>query len=216
MNPETTNNPSQINPTPNQVAGSSKKCKHMPIIIILAILTVAGIGFGGFELWQNMQKDSKIADLEAQIGEVERVIGDENISNDENPFSEGVLASIKQSGMEYNFKSTKGYGDEFVYAKIDSNANLLFGYLDNFQNIASDVIYADFLFEGQAGESLYFVKSDGSAGVVKNVTDKNYKTEKPLAEEISTDSKVVSVKNITTPAGYKVVLVDADGSFINL
>lgn len=207
-----------IGQTPQPVMEQpAKKCKNknLPLIIILTILTVGGLGFGGFELWQNTQKDSKIADLELEIQTGNQTECIESISDNGASFREGVLASIKHDGMEYNFKSTMGYENETVYAKIDGNANLLFGHLDNFQNIASDVIYADFLFEGQAGESLYFVRSDGSVGVVKNVTDINYKTEKPLVEEIA-ESMVVSVKNITTPVGHKVILVDADGNFIDL
>lgn len=65
MNSETIN-PNLINSAPTQAAESPKKCKHMPIIVVLAVLAVAGIGFGGFELWQNMQKDNHVTVLEAQ------------------------------------------------------------------------------------------------------------------------------------------------------
>ncbi|MBO4813034.1 hypothetical protein J5491_02690 [Candidatus Saccharibacteria bacterium] len=49
-----------IQPTPG---AEQKKCKHVPIIIVLAILLVGSCAFGGFELWQSMQKDSEIAKL---------------------------------------------------------------------------------------------------------------------------------------------------------
>lgn len=67
MNSETINDPNQISSTPTQVIESPKKCKHLPIIIVLAILAVGGLGFGGFELWQNIQKDSDIKNLQAKI-----------------------------------------------------------------------------------------------------------------------------------------------------
>ncbi len=44
----------------------SKKCKHTPIIIVLVILLVASCAFGGFALWQSMQKDSEIAKLKEE------------------------------------------------------------------------------------------------------------------------------------------------------
>ena len=85
---------------------------------------------------------------------------------------------------------------------------------DKKYTVASNVIFADFLWEGNgSAPSLYFVKDDGSVGVVKNVT---YDTESPTPEEVAITSKAVSVKNITTQAGHKVVVIDIDGNFVNL
>ena len=85
---------------------------------------------------------------------------------------------------------------------------------DKKYTVASNVVFADFLWEGNGGTpSLYFVKDDGSVGVIKNVT---YDTESPISEEVAVTSKAVSVKNITTQAGHKVVVIDVDGNFVNL
>lgn len=46
---------------------TSAKCKHMPIIIILAVLAVSGLCFGGIELWQNTQKNNEIKSLQTRI-----------------------------------------------------------------------------------------------------------------------------------------------------
>jgi hypothetical protein len=46
---------------------TSAKCKHMPIIITLAVLTISGLCFGGIELWQNTQKNSEIKSLQTRI-----------------------------------------------------------------------------------------------------------------------------------------------------
>ena len=43
-----------------------KKCKHIPIIIDLAILSIGGLGFGGFELWQNTQQKGEIKNLKEE------------------------------------------------------------------------------------------------------------------------------------------------------
>lgn len=44
-----------------------KKCKHLPIIIILAIIAVVGIGFGIFEFYQNQTKSSEIDILKSSV-----------------------------------------------------------------------------------------------------------------------------------------------------
>ena len=35
----------------------AKGCGHIPIIILLSILALGGIGFGGFEFYQNLQNN---------------------------------------------------------------------------------------------------------------------------------------------------------------
>ena len=35
----------------------SRKCKHTLISVVLAILAIGGLGFGGYKLWQNAKKD---------------------------------------------------------------------------------------------------------------------------------------------------------------
>lgn len=59
MNPEIANNSSQMNSTPTQVAESPKKCKNknLALIIVLTIFAIGGIGFGGFELLQNIKNN---------------------------------------------------------------------------------------------------------------------------------------------------------------
>ncbi len=57
--------PTQTTPTQTTqpIPQEPKKCKHLPIIIVLIILLVASCAFGGFELWQNIQKESEITKL---------------------------------------------------------------------------------------------------------------------------------------------------------
>ena len=59
----------QITSTPaiQPVLQGSKKCNHVPIIIILAILLICSCTFGGLELWQGLQKDSEIAKLKEEV-----------------------------------------------------------------------------------------------------------------------------------------------------
>lgn len=48
-----------INSVPSQNM-ETPKSKLMSVVIILAVLVAAGIGFGGYELWENMRKENMI------------------------------------------------------------------------------------------------------------------------------------------------------------
>ena len=54
--------PTNLNPEP--IINPVKKRNLTPIIIILVILAIGGLGFGGFEFWQNMKKDDEIKNLQ--------------------------------------------------------------------------------------------------------------------------------------------------------
>ena len=98
MESETTN----LNPT--QVAESQKKCKHVPVIIVLAVLAASGIGFGGFELWQNVQKDNDINNLQAdKIKSEEQKAEKENIAVENNniTFSNAAGGPYIEEGYFY-------------------------------------------------------------------------------------------------------------------
>lgn len=60
MEPQTTFT-SPVTPLSQTPTQPNNKCRIW--LIILGILTLAGLGFGGFELYQNLQKDQKIAQL---------------------------------------------------------------------------------------------------------------------------------------------------------
>ena len=72
--------PQQNNQVPLQV---TKKCNHLPIIIILVLLLIGACGFGGYEFWQGMQKDTEIIELkdnakgkDIEIAELKEEIND--------------------------------------------------------------------------------------------------------------------------------------------
>jgi len=97
------------NPNPQPMEKPVKKCKHMPIIIILAILTIGGLGFGGYELWQNMQKESQISDLHEQLNiQQDNKTGQsdgDNITNYKNP----VIKSSNPDEIYRLWFETSGY-----------------------------------------------------------------------------------------------------------
>ncbi len=186
---------------------------------IACIVAVCGIGFGVYGIMQVSDKDSQISNLKTQIEELRTAKKDEtstivDIDTDDGSksFSTNILTNIKNLGdSTYGFKSSN-FGNGTAYAYINSDGDLILE-KDNKYTIASNVIFADFLWEGNGGApSLYFVKDDGSVGVVKDVND----TENPVAEEVAATSKAVLVRNITTQGGHKIVIVDTDGNFVDL
>ena len=190
--------------------------------IVACIAAICGIGFGIYGMMQVPDKNNQISNLKTQIQKFETAEKDKeptiidieaNESDDDKSFSANILTNIKNLGdSTYGFKSSN-FGNGTVYAYINSNGDLVLE-KDQKYIVAPNVIFADFLWEGNGGApSLYFVKDDGSVGVVKNVT---HDTESPIVEDISTTSKAVLVRNITTQDGHKIVIIDTDGNFINV
>lgn len=191
---------------------------------IACVVAVCGVGFGVYGMIKSSDKDNQISDLKTQIEKfktAESTKNNETVSTDttviegdnDNSFTSNVLSSIKNlNGLKYGFKSSN-FGNRTVYAYINSDGSLI---LENNEKhtIASNVVFADFLWEGNGGApSLYFVREDGSVGVIKNAA---YNIENPVVEEVSSNQKAVSVKNVTGQGGHKVVIVDIDGNFIDL
>lgn len=59
--------------TQNSSVGS-KKCNHVPIIVVLAILAVCGFSFGGFELYQNINNGSQACNIKCEQGDNEGIV----------------------------------------------------------------------------------------------------------------------------------------------
>ena len=193
---------------------------------IACIVAVCGIGFGVYGIMQISQKDNQISDLKTKIEQLETskndnestiVDTDNDANNSDKSFSTNILTNIKTLGdLVFGFKSYND-GNAVFYEYIDSNGDLILEKgKDKKHIVASNVIYADFLWESNNGvPSLYFVKNDGSVGVVKNII--YIDTEDPEIEAIAIASKAISVKNVSNPGGlHKVVAIDIDGNFIDL
>ena len=211
-----------VAPTP-MTNDKPKSGKGLKIATAIACIVAAcGIGFGVYGVLQNSEKDNQISNLKTQINELEiaetknnteqTIIEPVVTDNDDTLFATTVSTNIKNlGGSTYGFKSIN-LGNGTIYAYIDSNCDLILE-KNGKTTIASNVIFADFLWEGNGGApSLYFVRDDGTVGVVKNITDNATQT----AEEIPVMKKAIAVKNITTQGGHKVIIVDVDGNFIDL
>lgn len=59
--------------TQNSSVGS-KKCNHVPIIVVLTILAVCGFSFGGFELYQNINNGSQVCNTECEQNGNESIV----------------------------------------------------------------------------------------------------------------------------------------------
>ena len=61
MNPQIQASPVHVT---QPIQQEVKKCNNLPVIIILVLLLIGSCAFGGYELWQGLQKDSQITKLE--------------------------------------------------------------------------------------------------------------------------------------------------------
>ena len=61
MDPQNQVTPVQVT---QPVQQEVKKCSYLPVIIVLVILLIGSCAFGGYELWNGLQKDSQITKLE--------------------------------------------------------------------------------------------------------------------------------------------------------
>ena len=130
MNSETINDPNQISSTPTQIIESPKKCKHLPIIIVLIILAVAGIGFGGFELWQNMQKNTEIDSYKNQIALKDEEISKLNLQKTE---SDNPTISPEQQPSSNDYIYVGEWG---VKIKIPENLKGISYIYDNHSHLS--------------------------------------------------------------------------------
>lgn len=92
---------------PARVAASAlaaKKCKHLPVIIALAVVALLGLGFGGYEFYQNQQRNKEISDLQSE--KIEK--NDKNSEDDEK----------SEDGAGENSNSTAVEIDKRLYLKV--------------------------------------------------------------------------------------------------
>ena len=132
---EPQNQPIDSNPQPT--AEPAKKCKHTAMIVILAILAIGGIGFGGYEFWQNIQKDDEIKNLQAEnikAEESENEIAEENKEIENNPVFSGAVGGpyikdgyfyVPEWGLKFNIPSDlTNYGYSVNYALAHGEGNV--------------------------------------------------------------------------------------------
>jgi len=109
----------------------AKKCKHMPIIIILAVLAIGGLGFGGFEFWQNIQKDDEAKNLQAKNTKIEEQDKDtlvednkdqEGLNNDQN--CNNLPSEINEPILGFFDDKTIALTNK-IYSEFDFEINFL-------------------------------------------------------------------------------------------
>lgn len=202
--------------------------------VVASIVALCGIGFGVYGMMKASEKKDTNPVIEVQVKN-----SDGTITSVESPeiqtvnnkttvtispvtteegtsFSDNILSSIKSldEGTTFGFKSLSWGGTSYAY--IDTLGNLIYDKSGNKYTVASDVVYADFLWYGNGGSpSLYFVRDDGTVGVVKEIGDVDPANGLNV-EDVAVTGKAVSVKNITINGGHRVIVIDSEGNFINI
>lgn len=88
-----------------------QKNKYVPVIAILTIVAIAGLGFGGYELWQNMQKDEEVKtlqaeniDLQVEKNEAEAKVAEGGTTLETRGITESDAASeVKENTSDYMY-----------------------------------------------------------------------------------------------------------------
>lgn len=123
----------------------TKKCKHLPIIVILAIFAIGGLGFGGLELWQNMQKNDEIKKLQAEKNE--EVETSEYQEPQAEQTEEKLEASLGQGGMlQFGGFSVKIPDDIIGFAYLEDTYRIyLWGtvYHQGDQAVGDGIVWGD-------------------------------------------------------------------------
>lgn len=107
-------------PTPGPV---QKKCKHLPIVISLAIIAVVGIGFGGFEFYQNLIKNSETDTLKHQLA-----------TNSDNNVPSGDASSLPSvENAEKMLENYTGSGLKIMAMSLNASYNTFISNFDDNQ-----------------------------------------------------------------------------------
>ena len=126
-------------PTAQTVQPEVKKCNHIPIIIVLAILAVCGFAFGGFELYDNMQSKNQTGSSETEYSN-----NDEN-NNEKDDDRAGTVISGNASFAVPNPPYDEGTNDGTVKFEYGIYDDILFAYSINYHlhpygHIVSEVV----------------------------------------------------------------------------
>ncbi len=92
-----------IDPSMQPIVESGKKCKHLPIIIVLSFLLVASLGFVGYEFWQNIRQQDEISALKAENSKTEESKATEEKPAPEETAGKPALENIEDSSNYINF-----------------------------------------------------------------------------------------------------------------
>lgn len=103
-----------------------KKCNHIPIIIVLAILAVCGFAFGGFELYDNLQSKNQTGSSETEC-----LNNNESISEGDNDKT-GTVISGNASFAVPNPPYDEGTNDGTVKFEYGIYNDILFAYSINY------------------------------------------------------------------------------------
>jgi len=146
----------------------------MPIIIILAILTISGLGFGGFEFWQNIQKDHEIKTLQAEKAAGQKDEEKVEVSEEQNdpPAEQTEQPEVKPD------------------KSLDQEITLQFGSFKAKVKIPDDLVAFSYLLDGYYHAYLWgTVHHRGDQAVGEGAAWGNEKIESPFLAKVYLDYK---------------------------
>lgn len=185
------------NPNPQSTMEPAKKCKHMPIIIILAILAIGGLSFGGFELWQNIQKNSQLSETDDReniitdsdekpssivTGNALFIIGNTDVISDADNVDIGICSESGEATAKFEYGFLKNILSTYsiVYSECMPN------------NVVSKIISNNI--DSDTGERLNNEKVLGRFGITMEEAYRNI------------------LENLADSVSAKAFLLDAEGS----
>lgn len=127
-------------PTAQTVQSEVKKCNHIPIIVVLSILTVCGFAFGGFELYNNIQNKNQTGGSETEC-----LNNNESFNEEDDDKTAGTVISENASFAVPNPPYDEGTNDGTVKFEYGIYDDILFAYSINYRlhpygHIVSEVI----------------------------------------------------------------------------
>lgn len=166
-----------------------KKCNHVPVIVVLAVLTVCGFAFGGYELYNNMQVKNQTT-----CSETDNSSNDEDINKEANDKTSTVISGDASFAVP-NPPNDKGVNDGTVEFKYGIYDDILFTYsishhLHPYGHIESEVVSSNV--DINTGEKLNNMKVLEKTGIAAE--DVYRKILGNLADTVSVNSFLLNTQ----------------------
>ncbi len=116
-------------------APKAKGCGHVPIIVLLTILALGGIGFGGFEFYQNLQNNRTVTTTNANNetkGPEQKSVGQDKITTSSTSF-QVISPATEATGEKGEVRTYTGVANGIL--SIYSNSD----YLHPYGHIVSEI-----------------------------------------------------------------------------
>lgn len=172
-----------IEPIAQQAQPKVKDKKYVAIIVILTIIAIGGIVFGGIELWQNMQKEDEISKLQSEKN-IQQEATEENMSmeghgqnNTQQSNSSTHWSIVNYSKSAFDKTKCKNCQQDLDYGVTARTVEELYGRTQDYENdvdFGKSVAYTFELGYGHDGHIVLYVFEDGTAGYTSMMNNFTY------------------------------------------